>query len=71
MRRCAIHHSGHIAPARGGPLSPWPTAGSVDALGFLGDPNGVDGTTVDDIAARAGISPRTFFRYCEATEAAR
>jgi len=29
----------------------------------LFDANGFDGTTIDDIAARADISPRTFFYY--------
>ncbi len=36
----------------------------------LFEANGVHGTTVDDIARRAGTSPRTFFRYFPTKEAA-
>ncbi|WP_231443645.1 TetR/AcrR family transcriptional regulator [Brevibacterium zhoupengii] len=34
----------------------------------LFEEKGVSGTTVDDIAAEAGISPRTFFRHFETKE---
>ena len=37
------------------------------ALGLF-EQQGVEGTTVDEIAAAAGISPRTFFRYCATKE---
>nr|WP_184219353.1 TetR family transcriptional regulator [Microbacterium marinum] len=41
-----------------------------DAALELFEQHGVHGTTVDDIAARAGTSPRTFFRYFPTKEAA-
>jgi AcrR family transcriptional regulator len=41
-----------------------------DAALDLFEEQGVHGTTVDDIARRAGTSPRTFFRYYATKEAA-
>jgi AcrR family transcriptional regulator len=41
-----------------------------DAAIELFEQHGVSGTTVDDIAHRAGTSPRTFFRYFPTKEAA-
>ncbi|MEW1835957.1 TetR family transcriptional regulator [Microbacterium sp. NPDC079995] len=41
-----------------------------DAAIELFEQHGVSGTTVDDIAHRAGTSPRTFFRYFATKEAA-
>lgn len=41
-----------------------------DAAIDLFEKHGVGGTTVDDIARRAGTSPRTFFRYFATKEAA-
>lgn len=42
----------------------------ADAALDLFEQHGVHGTTVDDIARRAGTSPRTFFRYFPTKEAA-
>lgn len=41
-----------------------------DAALQLFEDNGIDGTTVDDIASAAGISARTFFRYFATKERA-
>ncbi|MCR2764382.1 TetR family transcriptional regulator [Microbacterium sp. zg.B48] len=40
----------------------------ADAALDLFERNGVHGTTADDIAAAAGVSARTFFRYAETKE---
>lgn len=39
-----------------------------DAAIDLFDANGFDGTTIDDIAAKADIAPRTFFYYYDTKE---
>ncbi|MBM9468482.1 TetR family transcriptional regulator [Nakamurella leprariae] len=47
------------------------TSAEISAAAFdLFERQGVDGTTVEDIARTAGISPRTFFRYFPCKEEA-
>lgn len=44
-------------------------AAIVSAARELFDARGYNETTIDEIAERAGVAPRTFFRYFEAKEA--